>query len=69
MRYTWGMHQYLRRLWRQRPPRVRVEVEHEATLVAPLLRPARKGEPLPYQPEPIDQDAPGWGPRPFAKDA
>lgn len=67
MRYTWGMHQHLRRIWRRRPRRVDVEIVAypHVTPERPQSTPADPTAPRAYKPEPVDQDAPGWGPAPF----
>lgn len=72
MRYTWGMHQYLRRLLkRRRRPPVRIEIT--AARPGPAERALRQfadpSAPLAYRVEPTDQEQPGWGPAPYRKHA
>lgn len=60
MRYTWGMHRYLVRLWRKhsaRQTRIRVSVrrEHE-----PPPGPAPSWPPAYTGGEPTDHSRPGW---------
>lgn len=74
IRYTWGMHSYLRRLLRRRPRKtatVRIVIESNADAARESLDGfagwADPTRPLAYRPEPVDQDAPGWGPAPFRR--